>query len=129
MAKICIIEDNYEDLTRRYGFLTKSAHEIQVVLDRHVKEDWLDEFLTESGFNPQNVSYGLFRTLENPDLVPRADLYFCDGLNGNCFYVADKVGKDKTWILTSDLNTEERAQEEGYNVVKGSLEKILEKLK
>lgn len=126
--KITIIEDNVYDVVDRYAYLTKTQHEVHVVLDEEgllrtgMREDRCNSVLCEKGgFNPENIHYGI-------DEILPADIYFCDGLRGYCFKVVDKLGKDIVYINSDDCEINKRAKERGYNLGgwKGSLEEIMD---
>ena len=111
MARICIVEDSLDAAKRRYGFLAKTLHEVHVVFDNtEVNSRYVDILWPAAGFDLNRVRYGLEGNF------PDADLYFVDGLKGDCFRIIDKVGKDRAYINSSDFQILARAEDEGYKV-------------
>ncbi|MBD3247011.1 hypothetical protein GF378_00120 [Candidatus Pacearchaeota archaeon] len=135
MAKICIIEDNERDLIERYSKIARTPNDVHVILDDIILFDYgakrdiegakrrVNKHLSEAGFNINNLSYDL----ENPPTD--ADVYFCDGLKGFCFNLADKLGKERVYIYSDSLRVLEQAKKEGYNLVKGVLEDMINNFK
>ncbi len=134
MVKICVIEDNERDLIERYSKLTNTPNDVHVILDDIVLFDYgakrdmegakrrVNKHLSEAGFDINKLSYDI----ENP--MADADVYFCDGLKGLCFNLADKLSKERVYIYSDSLRVLEQAKKEGYNLVKGALEDITNNL-
>lgn len=124
MAKIGIIDDTETDANNRYGFLNGGSHEVHVLMvgvrerERGGSVGLLE---TEGGFSPDRVYF-------DPKDMPQMDIYFCDGLRGACFEIADSVGKDRTVINSSDDGIVKIAKETGYRVLEGAISEILAKL-
>ncbi|MFH1840306.1 MAG: hypothetical protein ABH849_04105 [Nanoarchaeota archaeon] len=121
MVKICVIEDYVRDIIERYGGLTESENVVSVVFIDEAYGDATHRRVTrrslvEAGFDPDKVhSYDDVRDCE----FPEAEVYFCDGLRGACFEIADKLGKDRVYINTTNMGIEDRAEEEGYKTCPG----------
>ena len=134
MVKICILEDSENDTISRYSFLTQTPHEVQVVLDENILfslgrtykdrvQRAVTSQLSEAGFNSDNIRYGF-------DNIPTdAFIYFCDGLEGKCLDLADKLGREKVYINTGDLDLKKIARERGLIVVDKSIKDIVSELK
>lgn len=112
--KIGIIEDEYESIIERYGFLKnkKEEHEAHITLIMpsyrvRTSRKKLEDF----GFDSSKI-------YDNVEQMPEMDFYFCDGLEGKCFDVADKFGKDKTFIHTDAPSLHELANNKGYNTIR-----------
>ena len=122
MPHITIIDENERNVVHRYSSIAKTLapEEVQVVLVGYSERNiFARPELAKKGF--RNVNFGL----EN---IPQADIYFCDGLKGDCFEIADRLGKEKTYIYSNDDYVNDRANREGYKIV-DDLDGILEGLK
>ncbi len=139
--KICILEDEDEDAIRRYSDrcphfdLTGTPHDVHVVL----AEDLIGEYgsgfppgereefgrtyisnkLSKAGFKPENIHYA---DRSWKDIPIDADVYFCDGLRGACFSIAERLGKNKVFINSTNMGIEERARKQGFRLLEGTLE-------
>lgn len=123
MAKIGIIEDSREDAKTRYGFLNKTSHEIHLVmLDPFPEKRELRTWLIDRGFNPERIYFNL------EEIPTHLDLYFCDGLNGKCFTLAEVLDKNRVFINTSDSCLKEAVRERGLKVLDGSAMDVVSRL-
>lgn len=119
-----IFEDSKEDLVRRYNSLNEK-YEIYAYLrdGRHDfyddQSDDLKKYLAEDGLDVERV---YTRVGKMPTTL---DLYFTDGLDFDCFSVAKKFGKDKTFILTGDPLIKKMARERGNNLAETGLDEII----
>ncbi len=78
--------------------------------------------LNNNGFNPENIYF----CTEN---IPQdALVYFCDGLKGRCFEIAEKIGKDRVYINSTDFSIEEIAKKEGFKLLDKSIEEVVAEL-
>lgn len=127
MAKICIIEDSDKDLVKKYGSLKGSSHEVRVVFVNPTLStpniEWLKGSLERDGF--KEVVF--YKGEPSEADIPQADIYFCDGLGGECYDFADRLGKDKTFFYTNSNIINETAPGRGYKLAH-DLEKILKSL-
>jgi hypothetical protein len=119
--KVVVIEDDYDDLTRRYGSIARS-HDVHVVflgilLKYHANE------LQRSGFDK---IYGK-RFGEWEDSLNDADVYFCDGLNGGYAWYLERVGKDRGYLVSGNLWNMKEARANGFQIPNQDLESIVER--
>lgn len=123
MTKICILEDDEKDTISRYSGLTQTSHEVYVVLDKAILRDatreMLNSELSGAGFKPENISYGF----ENAPTD--AAVYFCDGLKGKCINLAEKLGKDRVYINTTNSDLERMAKEGGLRILDRPIKDIV----
>ncbi len=134
MAKVMIYEDEIESLVNRYSSLTKN-HDVSVLMVGNIVrflDDDLEE-LGEKGFNTSKIKGVFFANrIGNPNWgeeyveIPDADVYFTDGLSGDCFYILKNLPKEKSYLITGDEVIEEKAKEEGYQLASGDLEEIIQ---
>ena len=128
MTRIGIIEDLEIDANSRYGHLNESLHQIHLLMLGILPETREDSnYLLESQgkFDLGRIYYAL------EDLPQDLDIYFCDGLCGKCFLMADKIGKLRTIIRTSNISLHAQAKRDGYRILsvdKNFLDKFLEEL-
>lgn len=126
---ITIFEDSPEDLIRRYSNLTKD-NKVKVYLDQDSIESlvfskgyehlttlqtWdLATRLTLLGFDTELTIFpGFFwekRTLDS-------DLYFIDGLNGNCLPCLEYLPIEKTYLVSGNPMIEEEVRKHGYKTL------------
>jgi len=115
MVKILIYEDSESDTRSRYAYLTKE-HDVHV---RCFPESPLVGFqrdkLEKAGFKPENIREGHKGVGEE-----RADIYFVDGLDGDCIHLLSQLPKERTFLNTDDKNLEERAEEQGFQILRVS---------
>lgn len=137
-----IFEDDARAVIERYGCLS-GKYEIYICLDdssrgfmnysrlwggdlegdQRVSEKRLElkDELAKLGIVVEKVC---FNETEMPFSL---DLYFTDGLGGKCCTIADRFGKDKTYILTGDPLLQQLAKKEEYKLVENGLEEIIKR--
>jgi|WetSurMetagenome_2_1015567.scaffolds.fasta_scaffold985311_2 hypothetical protein len=131
MAKVMIYEDEFRALFNRYSDLVDN-HDVSVcMVGRDVRLlGAYSKSLQESGFDNSKVK-GIIdiKSEPKPNWVqnpPKADIYFMDGLNGDCFHILKFLPKDKTYLFTGDSDVIERAKKEGYKFASiWNLEKVI----
>jgi hypothetical protein len=133
MAKVCIIEDDYFDLVKRYDVLISTSHDIHIVLNecvlsscRHDKDGGkarIGKRISNVGFNPENLVYGFKNTPTD------ADIYFCDGLRGECLILAERLGRERVYINTTNEDLRESAEKMGLKTLDKSIMDIVSGLK
>ena len=132
MAKICILEDCLDDIISRYSQLTQTPHDVHVVLNfswgkSEGRVNNANKELSEAGFKLSNVIYE--DVYIRPEHVPSdATVYFCDGLEGRCFSLAERLGKERVYINTDDLGLEIKAKQGGFRIADRSIKDIVSKL-
>lgn len=93
MVDVCVYEDSLYDLERRYWKVAKRAYVFVAMFNQVI------------GNEPQLLqnNWGMVKFGEEVfDWVPKADLYFTDGLHGRCFSLLDKLPNDKAYLVTRD---------------------------
>jgi hypothetical protein len=131
MAKIMIYEDSRNSLIERYASLN-SEHDVNVRIKGNLlwenleleKEKYgkiID--LSEAGFD-HNKILPLTPKFQEED----ADIYFVDGLDGDCFNLLERLPKDKTFLNTGDGYLEREAIKRGYQkqILRNSPKKTIE---
>ena len=124
MAKIGIFEDDERSLIARYRCLNEN-HETHVAYIPHFPPrgiGMLLERFEDSGFSRDRVYFS------EKEMPKDLDVYFTDGLNDFCFYVAEHFGRDKTFILTDDKIIQERAKREEFNLVDRTFGQIIQEV-
>lgn len=121
MAKICIVEDKVSDLLRRYRFLANIEHEKYVVFWGMLSQEELTDINQE--IHPIEITHDL-------SALPEADIYFMDGLERNCYRLAKRVGKNKTYIYSGSKVILDEANKAGYRIIsiQDQLEEVVAKL-
>lgn len=135
MAKVIVYEDSFDDWRKRYGSVSKNhdLHLVAVAIP-HLKSEieflrskdsqWLK---TEAGYNlnPDNIT-----EFRNPHTPEQADIYFVDGLRGDCFEIMDLLPKDRTFLYTDDSSIQDAAREQGREaqILRGSPEDLVARL-
>jgi hypothetical protein len=119
MAKIMIYEDDPRDLVSRYSSLNEN-HDVHVRLTSIYNEDEI----REAGFDFSKIEKIIIDDL--PEEMPEADVYFTDGLVGNCFKILEKLPKERSYLLTDHGFYRMIAKNEGYQLADGFLEDIIE---
>jgi hypothetical protein len=131
MAKIMIYEDEDNALISRYSGLNKN-HDVSVCMVGEIASIMKDEYspildsLEKSGFNLSQIKGAKYPN--RIEEIPEADVYFTDGLVGDCFGILERLPKNRAYLNTDDNVLQKRAKEEGYNLVSGDLEKIIEEV-
>ena len=125
--KIAIFEDSFQDLKRRYGGLVEN-YELLIHFygfDYNPKNTiWsptlgkripMFEFmLREDGFKEFSITEDFPRTLRE---IPQADLYFTDGLEGDCFSLLELLPADRSFAYTNNPRIRDRLCAEGKTVL------------
>lgn len=118
MAKVIVYEDSVDDFIDRYQSLT-GAHDVHLRAEgmlrglfgeEHMRDFQLDK-LVNAGFSRENVGLG------DVDNIEDADVYFVDGLMGNCFAYLNVLPKDRTFLNSGDPFIVGDARAKGFNIL------------
>lgn len=129
MVHILIFEDSEDDLIRRYSEIA-SRYDVYV---KCTSEPWISEHLDldkleNAGFkrtNVQEIDLGVgFKSLDLSKLQD-FDLYLLDGLGGECFTIINQLPREKCYIHTSSWDLQDKAEEQGYQLLRGSIDYLL----
>lgn len=122
MARIGIIEDSDYDASERYKSILTENEVYLVLIDQTTREkEVAQKSLQRKGFDMTRFYFEL-------DQMPTdLDVYFCDGLKGQCLEVANRFGKERTYIQTSSHHIEEQASQRGYKIRSESLQEIIKR--
>jgi hypothetical protein len=120
--KIVILEDDYNDVLKRYSHLNNDKYETFVFLN----QDWFPkDDLQENGFN--NIYKGLPKKLFSEDFLNNnydgfvnegnqieGDFYCIDGLSGLWSKIAENLPKEKVIITSTNADYVSQATLMGY---------------
>ncbi|MBU0466119.1 MAG: hypothetical protein KJ718_06375 [Nanoarchaeota archaeon] len=114
MAKVIIYEDEEKSVCRRYKGLLE-GHDV------HLRLCWLGRadlhFLMEQGFPEQNI-----RNEFGDSRQEKADVYFVDGLDGECFDILPKLPKKCSFLHSGNERIRDEARRQGYQVLEEDAE-------
>jgi hypothetical protein len=126
MVKIIVFEDDEIDTNLRYRSLLED-HQVNVrIVDfrgDHFRNEMFREYLVKKGFDGS-----LIHKFSSTSTEESADIYFVDGLVGNCFRILPKLPKEKTYLNSGDASIVDSARCEGYKILEGSIDDVVEKL-
>ena len=130
MVKIVVIEDDEEDIVRRYGSLT-SNHDVHLRLEGLLGSDfarssnYLLAHFGKNGFSPENIQRA---DINAP--IEQADVYFLDGLRGRCFSWLENLPRNRTFIYSDSSAVKNVAKERGYadQILKVSPEEAIKRV-
>ncbi len=141
MAKIMIYEDSDRDLIYRYSKLNKN-HNVSVCIVGPIADFMKEKYssipkkLEKKGFNLSQITGTRYANRIGNSVweseyveIPEADVYFLDGLGGDCLDLLERLPKDKSYLYTGDEEIELEAKRKGYQLVrtKKDLEEIIQK--
>lgn len=122
-----VYEDDPISLVERYSHLNEN-HEVYVhfagLFARYLNKKGLRNLLKESGFDLKKVKSS-FDEVDWFNSPPEADIYFTDGLGGECFDILERLPKERSFLYSGNVVLQKTAKKRGYELVTNNLEKIL----
>lgn len=133
MVKICILEDYFKETIERYSAILpcdvdgkprpEYSHEVHLIFDSVVVPPRFRgsgiQSLVRRGVNPRNIHFDF-------DYVPiDAAIYFSDWLKGQCFKLAERLGRDKLYVFPANRQIREKAQQRGLKILDRPVEEIV----
>jgi len=120
MAKIVVYEDSENDAINRYSSLV-DRHEVHIRIPGSPMYGLeCRRELEEAGFEPELIhgDYG-----EPGEEI--ADVYFVDGLGGDCVSILRELPREKSCLYSDDRNIEDRVRGLGFTVADKTVEKMV----
>ena len=123
--KIAIFEDNIDDImSRYYPAFKRNELVVHYSFSGTLGEK---EYVKDRLSSVKNCSLiaGIPR---DKDRLPKADLYFSDGLDGECFGLLAMLPRERTFLYSHSPSIIEEAKTNGYRTIlwPDQLERILE---
>src|SRR3989344_7887486 len=124
--KIAIFEDGWDDLIDRYSPISGKEFRLIIYYASGISltTKYLNADLRLKGFENFTLKSGLPSNEE----IPKADLYFLDGLRGDCFGLLEALPKKRSFVYTNNPVIRDELLSQGQRVLESysDLEKVMD---
>mgnify|MGYP001591684168 CR=1 FL=1 len=121
MVKVVIYEDSEDDLIQRYGSLVRD-HEVHVRIKKPTSIFPVDRAkIIKAGFVESRIIEDWFTPIQG-------DVYFLDGLNGDCLPILERLPRGNSFLNTGTVYLEEEARKRGHVILETTPQEAIRSL-